>query len=81
MKMLKTMFALTLCLLALPSLAKDGDHKKNGKSASASTEMSAKDIRQEKRRFTKVVRSMDAAKNNKENKDGYVAAYGKFDAK
>lgn len=29
MKMLKTIFALTLFLLALPSLAKDGDDNKN----------------------------------------------------
>ena len=43
--------------------------------------MSAKDIPQVKRRFTKVVSTMEAAKNNKENKDGYVAAYGKFDAR
>ena len=79
--MLKTTLALTLCLLALPSLAKDGDDKKNEKSANTSIEMSAKDIRQEKRRFTKVVRSMKQAKNNKENKEGYIAAHSKFDAR
>ncbi len=50
MKMLKTSLVLTLCLFALPTLAKDTTNK---------------ELRKEKRRFTKKVRAVKAAQKEK----------------
>ncbi len=65
MKALKTIIALTLCIFALPALAGDGNDNK--------------EIRKEKRRFTKEVRSMKGAKNYKEKRNVEIkVAKGKF---
>lgn len=65
MKALKTTIAFALCIFALPALASDGNDNK--------------EIRKEKRRFTKEVRAMKGAKNHKaKGNDNVAVAKGKF---
>lgn len=67
MKAFKTTIALLLCLVAIPAFAGNGDDKK--------------EIRKEKKRFTKEVRLMKEAKNHKptsKNEVAFNVAKGKF---
>ncbi len=70
MKTFKTLIAIALCVLTVPAFAGEGDDKDE-----------KKEIRKEKKHFTKKVRSMREAKNYKPSSKDDLAfgiAKGKF---